>query len=317
MFRNFRMLYDQTWPPKSKFSIDDIPDLTGKVVIVTGGYAGVGVETVYALLRKNAKVYIAARNSAKAEKAIAELKEKTGHKAVEEFKSKETQLHILFNNGGVMAPPVDQLTADGYDLQFGTNVLGKSISRSTIELLLPTLLETVKSTPEKSVRVITTSSTGHLFYGPKMKWDLLKGDSPARRKYGTQKLYLQSKYGNAVFAFELARRYGDQGIISITLNPGNLKTELQRYVNKWQSAILFISFTDMFCSAFIFQYWILVPASKGALTQLWAGTMPETAEYNGKYLIPWARLGKASAESQDPETGKQLWEWFEAQVKDV
>jgi NAD(P)-dependent dehydrogenase (short-subunit alcohol dehydrogenase family) len=85
-------------------------------------------------------VYIAARSSIKAEEAIKELKTGTGKlalflkldladlksvkRAAEEFLSKESQLHVLFNSGGVMFPPVEQLTADGYDLQFGTNVLG-------------------------------------------------------------------------------------------------------------------------------------------------------------------------------------------------
>lgn len=73
---------DQSWPPKNKFSIDEIPDLSGKVAIVTGGYTGVGKETVFALLRRNAKVYIAGRTPAKAEAAIQELKERTGKDAL-------------------------------------------------------------------------------------------------------------------------------------------------------------------------------------------------------------------------------------------
>ncbi|KAI5115554.1 hypothetical protein M0805_001883 [Coniferiporia weirii] len=310
-----RSLYSQARPPKPKFSVDDIPDLSGKVVIVTGGYAGIGKETVLALLRKNAKVYIAARSRSKAEATIAELKEKTGKealfleldlaslksvkKAAGEYRSKESQLHILFNNGGVMVPPVDQLTSDGYDLQFGTNCLGHFYFT---QLLLPSLVETAKSAPEKHVRVITTSSSGHHVHGPGIKWETLKGTSAARTKYGTIRLYGQSKYGNVVVARELARRYGDQGIISISLNPGNLKTELQRHVSSLQLRIMNL---------------MMYPAPLGALTQLWAGTMPETAEYNGKYLIPWARLGEPRKDTQDPETGVKLWEWLEEQVKDV
>ncbi|KAI0309863.1 hypothetical protein OF83DRAFT_1071382, partial [Amylostereum chailletii] len=51
----------------------------------------------------------------------------------------------------------------------------------------------------------------------------------------------------------------------------------------------------------------------GALTQLWAGTSPEGAEFNGKYLVPWARLGEANPPTQDPKTGERLWEWLEEQ----
>ena len=95
-----------------------------------------------ALLLKNARVYMAARSSSKALAAIHELESVTGGKraiflpldlaslpsikaAALEFTTKENELHILFNNGGVMATPIEQLTAEGYDLQFGTNVLGK------------------------------------------------------------------------------------------------------------------------------------------------------------------------------------------------
>ena len=60
---------------------------------------------------------------------------------------------------------------------------------------------------------------------------------------------------------------------------------------------------------------ILYPASYGALTQLWAGTMPETLNYNGEFLIPWARLGKCRKEAYDPELGAKLWDWMEEVVK--
>ncbi|KAI5114641.1 hypothetical protein M0805_001569, partial [Coniferiporia weirii] len=177
---------------------------------------------------------------------------KSVKRAAAEFQSKESQLHILFNNGGVMIPPIEQLTQEGYDLQFGTNCLGHFYFT---QLLLPTLIDTAKSTPEKQARVITTSSSGHLMHGPGFKWDTLKGDSPARTKYGRQMLYAQSKYGNVVVARELAQRYGDQGIISISVNPGNLKTELQRHTSGLQLRILSL---------------MLYPAPMGALTQLWA-----------------------------------------------
>jgi len=108
---------------------------------LVGGNVGIGKETIKALLEHNAKVYMASRSKEKADAAISELKAQTGkeaifleldlsslasvRKAAEEYLSKEHELHVLFNNAGVMWPPTELLTADGYDLQFGTNVLGE------------------------------------------------------------------------------------------------------------------------------------------------------------------------------------------------
>ncbi|OBZ73531.1 hypothetical protein A0H81_06417 [Grifola frondosa] len=89
-------------------------------------------------------------------------------------------------------------------------------------------------------------------------------------------LYNQSKFANVVVACEVARRYGDQGIVSMSCHPGYLKTDLQREFNP---------------VAHKFANLVLHPAPLGALTQLWGGTMPETLAYNGKFLIPWARVG--------------------------
>lgn len=87
-----------------------------------------------------------------------------------------------------MAPPIDQLTADGYDLQMGTNVLGHFYFT---KLLLPTLISTAKASPEKHVRVVTTSSLLHLFSS--LDFNTFK-DGPARRRLSPMQLYNQSKY---------------------------------------------------------------------------------------------------------------------------
>lgn len=105
------------------------------------------------------------------------------------------------------------------------------------QLLLPILLETAKSSPDKHVRVVTTSSSGHMFFGPAMKLDTLR-DSASRRKHSPGSLYAQSKLGNVLITRELAKRYGDQGIVATSLNPGNLKTELQRHANSIQRTII-------------------------------------------------------------------------------
>ncbi|EMD32477.1 hypothetical protein CERSUDRAFT_118808 [Gelatoporia subvermispora B] len=304
-------LAKQSFPPKSTFSTNHIPDLTGRVIIVTGGNTGVGKETIKALLEHNAKVYMASRSKEKAEAAIQDLKEQTGKeaiflqldlsnlaaikKAAEEFLSKEHELHVLFNNAGVMWPPLDWLTDDGYDMQFGTNVLGHWYFT---ELLMPALLAGKETAPDGHARVVTTSSSGAYLYT--VNWETLR-DSPARKKLSPQQLYFQSKFLNVVVAREVAKRYGDKGIISLSCNPGNLKTDLQRHLGGFQKKIL---------------QSMLYPAHMGALTQLWGGLMPEPAQHNGEFLIPWARFGTCRPEAYDDALGEKVWSYLQEQVKD-
>ncbi|KIM73438.1 hypothetical protein PILCRDRAFT_99322 [Piloderma croceum F 1598] len=281
-------------PSGPRFTVDDIPDLTGRVII--------------ALLFHNAKVYVAARNQAKAEAAIKRLRENTGRDgillkldladlkstktAAEEFLSKEHELHVLFNNGGVLGPPIHQLTADGYDLQFGTNDIfdGHFMAFSLYEIPLPALLAAANSSPGVGGRVVNTSSIGHQLQN--LDFSTFR-DGPSRKKMGTWNLYFQSKYGNVVFATELARRYGDRGIVSTSVHPGATKTDI-----------------------------FLNDPSYGALPQLWAGTSPEGKDLNGKRSFGWGRSTRkqvvpARKDSQDPATCNKLWMWLEERVEGI
>ncbi|KAJ7097006.1 NAD-P-binding protein [Mycena crocata] len=305
--------YSQFFPPKPKFSVDDIPDLSGQVMLVTGGNTGVGKETVKALLQHNAKVYLAARSEGKAKQAIADLKSETGKeaeflqldladlhsvkRAAAEFNRRETKLNVLFNNGGVMDPPVEQLTVQKYDLQFGTNVLGHFY---LTKLLLPTLISTAAK--KEPTRVINTSSFASTASGLRngIDFNWVK-DTPARLKVAPRILYAQSKLGNVLFSNELHRRYFAQDIVSVSLHPGNLKSELARHHGGLFTAVLNL---------------ILYPVPYGALTQLWAGTTAEGATMGGKYLIPWARLGNPAPEALVPGIGETMWKWCEEQVAD-
>ncbi|KAH7911148.1 hypothetical protein BJ138DRAFT_1151409 [Hygrophoropsis aurantiaca] len=305
-------VWRELFPPKAQFSANEIPDMSGKVAMVTGANAGIGKETARVLLTKNAKVWIVARDQSKGEAALKELKEKTGKdahllklnlanlksikEAVTEFQSKETRLDVLFNNAGVAMPPKGWLTDDGYDLQFGTNVLGHFY---LTKLLAPLLLSTAKISPDGKARVVNTSSNAHWFTG--LHFDTFK-EGPARRKMSGALLYGQSKTGNIVFSAELARRYGDQGLVSTSLNPGGIKSDLQRH-NGFIVHLLANT--------------LLYDVSFGALTQLFAGTMPDGASLNGKYLVPWARIGEPRADTQDLQLGRELWTWLEEQVQNV
>lgn len=303
----------QTWPPKPKFSVDDIPDLSGKVVIVTGGNTGVGFETAKAILPRNAKVYLACRNETKTNVAIEKLREATGKDAIylpldlasfksiqaaaNNFLSKEKELHILFNNAGVMEPDIAELTNEGYDLTIGVNVLGHFYFT---KLLLPALLAVAQNSDGLiKARVVNTASFATEL-ASKLDYEAFR-DSPARKKLGTVPLYYQSKFANLVYSTEFSRRYGEQ-IVSSSVNPGNLATELQRTLRGMKRFMISR---------------ILYPAPYGALTQLYVGTCVEGATFNGKYFVPWARPSKPSPASQDIQTGKRLWDWLEDQVKDA
>ncbi|PPR04095.1 hypothetical protein CVT24_010668 [Panaeolus cyanescens] len=276
---------------------------------------GIGKETAKALLAHNATVYLAARNENKTKQAIADLKQETGKegifleldlsdlrsvkRAAEEYLRQGHDLHVLFNNAGVMGPPIDHLTKQGYDAQFGTNVLGHFYFT---KLLLPALLRGAKSSPDGKARVVNTSSSTSLLVNG-VDFNTFK-DSPARLRYSSRTLYSQSKLGNVLFSNALARRYGDKGIVSTSLNPGNLDSEIRRHGVSWGRRMI--------------GPLILYPSPLGALTQLWAGTSSEGATLNGKYLIPWARVGnRPNPAGYDEKLQDDLWDWMEEQVKDL
>ncbi|KJA23089.1 hypothetical protein HYPSUDRAFT_40211 [Hypholoma sublateritium FD-334 SS-4] len=304
-------ILSQVFPARSKFSVEDIPDLTGKIIIVTGTSAGIGKATAKALLAHNAKVYIATYNEEKSAKVISDLKAETGKEAIflkldlsdfksikaaaDEFKSKEAELHVLFNNAGLYIPPIDQFTEQGYDAQFGVNVVGHFYFT---QLLLPVLLAGAQSSADKKARVVNTSSiTSTTVHG--IDFNTLK-DSPARQKLGLAALYSQSKLGNILFSNELARRYGEQGIVSTSLHPGIIRSEGLRHAGGLNKFVVNLIGYDI---------------SFGALTQLWAGTSPEGAELNGKVcLIPWARVGVPNEAGQNAELAQELWKWSEEQL---
>ncbi|KAH9991371.1 NAD-binding protein [Russula vinacea] len=276
------------------------------------GYCREMLILVQELLKHNAKVYLAARNATKANTAITELKNETGKEAIflqldlsdiaavrksaEEFLSKEAQLHILINNAGVMVPPVEDITVQKYDMQFGTNVVGHWLFT---KLLLPALLAVTDASPTREkARVVTVSSSANYFTND-IDFEAIT-DGPKRRKYNPWNLYNKSKLGNVVVARELARRHGDK-IVSTSVNPGNLDTDLQRHMPKWQYAIL--------------RHLLLYPASYGALTQLYCATSPAAEDANGKFFIPWARVGKANPVADDPKLGEKLWRWLEEETE--
>ncbi|KAJ7186568.1 NAD(P)-binding protein [Mycena filopes] len=297
--------------PKATWDTKDLPDLTSRVMIVTGGNSGLGKETAKVLLLHNAKVYLACRSIVKGEAAIAALEAETGKRAIllpvdlasldsiktaaAEFQRQESVLHVLFNNAGVMATPLSELTHDGYDLQFGVNALGHFY---LTKLLLPCLKAAAQASSDHVARIINTSSQTHILGS--INFDALT-DTAQRSKMSPDALYAQSKFGNVVFSSECARRYASDGVISIAVHPGMLTTDIGRHLHPLKRR-----FIHALCHS----------SPAGALTQLWAGTAAAAASLNGKYLIPWARIGDPHPGTLNEETGAHLWQWLEDQVGD-
>jgi len=311
--------WQQMFPPKPTWSVDDIPDLSGKVALVTGGNAGLGRLTAKYLALHNATVYLGSRTAQKGEEAAASLSAETGNQnihclpmdlsdlesvawAVEEFGKREERLDMLFCNAGTMGAPLEMLTKQGLDLTFGTGFVGHAYL--TI-LLLPVLLASAKTAPDGKVRVINVSSNANA-WAPSggVDWPTIT-DTPARKERATPMLmHSQTKWAIACFTRELDRRYASQGLVATALNPGNTRTGVNRNtppVTKW-----------VLDNVLGYE-----PDPLGVLTQLWAGTAPETAQMGGAFFWPWARVGYAREDTGDPRLGGELWEFVQEQGRKV
>ncbi|EOD52781.1 putative retinol dehydrogenase protein [Neofusicoccum parvum UCRNP2] len=290
----------------------DIPDLNGKVIIVTGGNAGLGLETVRQFAKHNpARIYLAARSKERGEAAIKQIQE-SNHTAApisflsldlssfesikaaaRAFQSSESRLDILVNNAGIMMT-AEGLTKEGYEIQFGTNVMGHAL---LTQLLLPTLQATAKTNPE--ARVVNLSSASEALAPSDIyKLDELKTPMPARH---TTARYCISKIANVHYASALAARCGDVKVVSV--HPGMVATNLHR------------ESTGFFLTAFLnVAVWtVATPVEKGALSQLWAAVSSDAE--TGEFYAPVGVPGKGSLRSRDRELREQLWGWVQEELR--
>lgn len=213
---------------------ENIPDQTGRTIIVTGANVGLGYETALALYKAGAHVVLACRDGQKAQEAGIRLLAQPGkgtletgvldladltsvHQFADVFGQTHTQLHVLVNNAGVAMPPLAK-TVQGYELQFGVNFLGHFALTGR---LYPFLLATPDS------RVVTLSSNG--YQSAVIDFDNLK----AQLSYDPMREYRQSKLADLLFSIELHRRIMAKGdsVRSIAAQPGANKTDLTRYLS--------------------------------------------------------------------------------------
>jgi NAD(P)-dependent dehydrogenase (short-subunit alcohol dehydrogenase family) len=284
----------QTW------TAGNIPDLTGKIVVVTGANSGIGYEEARALAGKKATVILACRNEEKGRAAAARIVAEHPQAWVElmrvnlsdlasvrrfagEFAARFERLDILINNAGIMAVPPGK-TADGFELQFGTNHLGHF---ALTGLLIGRILHTPRA------RIVTVSSGGHRFAAMDF------GNLNAEKGYDPQRAYAQSKLANLLFTYELQRRLESAGAdaISTAAHPGWTATNLGP---DWRMVRLISKL-------------IAQEAAMGALPELYAATAPEV--HGGDYYGPggfqeirgYPVKVQSSNKSADRDAAFKLW----------
>ena len=291
-------------------------DLAGKNVVVTGGYSGIGLETVRVLRAAGAKVFIPARDMAKAEHALREMPDVVLHamdlldpasidRFAERILATTDALHLLINNAGVMAPPLTR-DARGYECQFSANHLGHF--QLTCRLW-PALIRA------GGARVIALSSYGHRRGGIDFH-DL----NFEHRPYDPWLAYGQSKTANALFAVALDAIGQHQGVRAFSVHPGGIITDLVRYMSREQLEAGQI--IDKDGTPIIDPQNNKKTVQQGAATTVWCATSPMLDGMGGVYCadcdITHALPNNDSTElhgvrprATDPVAAGRLWQLSE------
>jgi NAD(P)-dependent dehydrogenase (short-subunit alcohol dehydrogenase family) len=292
----------------------DIPDQTGRLAIVTGANSGIGLETARRLAAAGAEVVLAVRNADKGRQAVENIIASMPDAHVENaaldlssldsvaaFSAERTKrgrpIDLLVNNAGIMAVPTRHTTADGFELQFGTNHLGHFALTGR---LLPLLIAA------PAPRVVTVSSTAHRI--GRIELDDLQGE----RKYRPWRAYGQSKLANLLFALQLQRLSvrEEWGILSNAAHPGSTRTNLQTTGPNLGGAA---SRSAGLISGFMELPGLSQAADQGALPTLFAATSPDA--HAGAYYGPNG-IGELtgppapahiSRRARSPETAEALW----------
>jgi NAD(P)-dependent dehydrogenase (short-subunit alcohol dehydrogenase family) len=288
----------------------DIPDLSGRTILITGANSGLGFEAAMALAGKGAHVVLACRDQAKGRTAEELIRARHPRalttlmaldlsslndirRFADAARAALPRLDVLMNNAGVMALPYRQ-TADGFEMQFGTNHLGHfALTGLLLDRLLPT----------PGGRVVTVSSGAHRM--GRMRFD----DPQWTQGYRKWPAYGQSKLANLLFAYELQRRLSAAGAdaISVAAHPGYAATNLQAAGPKMIGSSVLERIMDLGNSL------LAQSAAMGALPQLYAAVAPGVrgGEYYGPSSVGelWGhpRLVTSNARSRDEQAARRLW----------
>ena len=302
------------------WSVAQIPDQTGRRVIITGANSGIGYFAALELARKGAEVVMACRDQTKAAAALAVLRRQVPDAKAEvavldvaslasirRFAEAENarggSLEVLINNAGVMTPPKRLETSDGFELQFGTNVLGHF---ALTGLLLPAL-ERAAANAAQRPRVVTIASIAHK--QGRLNFD----DLQSRQSYNPMGAYRQSKLANLMFAQELDRRLRRADwlvsqVMSLAAHPGVANTNLFKAGDYSPMELRVRRGVSVLIGA------LLNTEAAGALPTLFAATAPEAED--GGYYGPqgWQEMrggdtgpAQIAGQARDAEAARRLW----------
>ena len=292
-----------------KWSEGDVPDQSGRVVVVTGANTGIGYQTAAVLAHRGAHVVLAVRNPEKGNAALSRIVAAgpradvtlqaldlssldSVRSAADALRTAYPRIDLLINNAGVMLMP-KQVTKDGFELQFGTNHLGHfALTGLVLDQLLPV----------RGSRVVTVSSMGH-----RLRAAIHFDDLQWERRYEPGAAYGQSKLANLLFTYELQRRLAARssaknGTMAVAAHPGSSNTELTRNLPAVFRPVKAVLGPVLFQSP-----------SMGALPTLRAAADP--AVQGGQYYGPdgfleqrgHPKLVQSSAQSHDEELQRRLW----------
>ncbi|MEI5995893.1 SDR family oxidoreductase [Paraburkholderia bengalensis] len=304
-----------------QWTIDDVAPQNGRRVIITGANSGIGYHAAAALARNGAEVVLACRDEQRGADALGRLQREipdarlqferldlASLASVRSFCERELArrlpLDILINNAGVMAPRRRVETADGFELQFGTNVLGHF---ALTGMLLPALELAAKASSERP-RVVTVASiahkTGRLYFN----------DLQSTRRYGPMTAYRQSKLANLMFAFELSRRLraARSRVMSVATHPGVADTNLFR-ADHFAASPTVRSVLSVLIKT------LLNSEQTGSLPTLYAATADDVVdsgyygplglfEMRGEVVGP----AKVAARASNEHDARQLWQACES-----
>ena len=294
------------WNPTARTLIDMSDEMTGKLVLITGGNAGIGKETAVGLASKGAHIVFTSRSMARGNDALVEIKQRSGNDAVElmtldlaslasvrefaaAFLDRYDRLHVLIDNAGLVLTS-RSVTEDGYEMTFQVNHLGHFL---LTELLRDRLVASAPS------RIVVVASDAHKSARHGLDFE----DLQSERKYRSFGVYGKTKLANILFTRELARRLEGTGVTVNSVHPGFVASRFGRDGDTGLIGKFVMPLMRPFA----------LNAEQGAKTSIYLASDPAVEGITGAYWVKCAPVSPSDA-AQDDDAARHLWDVSEQLV---